>query len=189
MLLQGAVRARSGGRVVPGCLDVGRQGPGRLVVCDECAHPDAARVVPPGADLVQGADTYNQVLDRDSHRRGHANSEWRRFCLMKSSTGVRFARWRIRPTQTSTSPPACHPCHTPRARSAQDDSKRDATPTAVASLGTAAPDLGQIMVQAAAASVAHQIRTSVSTDVWALLLDQLRRELGISQEDVFDQFD
>lgn len=52
-----------------------------------------------------------------------------------------------------------------------------------------APDLGSVLVRAAAASVAEQIKASVAPAQWAALVDQLRRDLEVSQEDLFDRFD
>lgn len=52
-----------------------------------------------------------------------------------------------------------------------------------------APDLGSVLVRAAAASVADQIKASVAPAQWAALIDQLRRDLEVSEEDLFDRFD
>jgi len=50
-------------------------------------------------------------------------------------------------------------------------------------------DLANMIVRAASASVAEQIRASVAPAQWAALLDQLRRDLDVSQDDLFELFD
>lgn len=50
-------------------------------------------------------------------------------------------------------------------------------------------DLATMIVRAASMSVADQIKASVAPAQWAQLIDQLRRDLDVSQDDVFELFD
>jgi DNA helicase IV len=49
----------------------------------------------------------------------------------------------------------------------------------------AAANLGDVIVQTAAKTLADQLRTSVPPDIWINVLDRLRKELGISDEEIF----
>ena len=49
-------------------------------------------------------------------------------------------------------------------------------------------DLSRTITAAVAASLAVSIRENVTPNLWPLVLDQLRRELGVSEVDVFDLF-
>ena len=95
---------------------------------------------------------------------------------------------------------AAGPASAPAAESTSQPSQAPGGPhmtgNGVASTGTpsqvqpasAIIDLSQMITAAVAGSLAANIRTNVTPNLWPLVLDQLRRELGVSETEIFDLF-
>jgi hypothetical protein len=52
--------------------------------------------------------------------------------------------------------------------------------------GASAGDLSELVIGAAAQALADSVRTGVPAALWPRLLDRLRRDLGVSSDDVLD---
>lgn len=71
----------------------------------------------------------------------------------------------------------------PRSAAVRDHHKSPAGQPARSPDGQAVPDLREVVLRAAGASLADQIRASVTPEQWPALLEALRFELGITEQD------